>query len=147
MLRLLALLDLLSAAPAGAGPDRVSLLVGSKHIAASQAFEEVNPGIFLTWERRRLNWTVGGYRNSYGRTSVAATAALPLWQAGDLRLEAFAGVAHYPVDGRNFRFHAGDLVPLGGLQLRWRNLFVQAIPLDGGVAAGVLSFGVTFGLD
>lgn len=147
MLRWLTLSCLLLAAPAGAGPDRVSILVGSHHIAANQAFEELNPGVFLTWEGRRLDWTVGAFRNSYGRTSVAATAALPLWQAGDLRLEAFAGLAHYPVEGRTIRLHVGDLVPLGGLQLRWRNLFVQAIPLDGVVAAGVVSFGVTFGLN
>jgi hypothetical protein len=147
MLRWLFLLALLLAAPASAGPDRVSLMFGSHHIAANQPFEEINPGVFLTWEGRRLDWTVGAFHNSYGRTSVAGTVALPLWKTGELRLDAFAGIAHYPVDGRNFRFHAGDLVPLGGLQLRWRNLFVQAIPLDGGVAAGVLSFGVTFGLN
>ena len=141
------ILVLLLAAPAVAGPDRASLLVGSRHIDPNGSFEEVNPGLFLTWEGRRLDLSVGVYHNSYGRTSTAVTLALPLWRQGAAEVEAFAGLAHYPVNGSEFLVHAGDVVPLGGLQLRWRNLFGQVIPLDGSVADAVVTFGVTFRLD
>lgn len=146
MARFLILLLLLGAGPAVAGPDRASLLIGSRHIDPRGQFEEVNPGLFLTWEGR-LDLTLGVYRNSYGRTSTAAMLGLPLWRRGEAEVEAFAGLAHYPVNGREFLIHVGDVVPLGGLQLRWRNLFGQVIPLDGGVADAVVTFGVTFGLD
>lgn len=134
--------------PAQADPDRVSVLLTSHHVAAKQSFEKVNPGIFLTWEDRAfgLDYSVGAYRNSYGRGSVAGIAALPLWQRDNTQVALFAGVGLYPKDGRNFGVHAGDFVPLVGIQIRHRNLFLQAMPGDGKYAAAVISMGLTFPL-
>lgn len=135
-----------AALPATAGPDRLSLLVGSSHIGARQPFEEVNPGLFLTWEGARFDRTLGAFRNSYGRVSVAATAALPLLSGPDWRIDAFLGTAYYPEDGRDFRVSVGDWVPLGGLQARKGPVFVQLIPQDGNVADAVIAFGLTLPL-
>lgn len=140
----LALLGVLFACAAQAGPDRISLLIGSHQVNSSYGFEEVNPGVFATWENPHLHWTVGAYRNSYGRASISATVALPVvrWREGEVSL--FAGAALYRKDGRNFALHWGDVVPIGGVQLRHRNLFMQVIPLDGNLADAVVSVGVTF---
>jgi hypothetical protein len=131
---------------AQADPDRVSILLGSNHIGAKLAFEEVNPGVFLTWEGARIDWSVGAYRNSFGKPSVAVTAALPILRWRDGEAAIFAGAALYPGEGRTFAAHAGDVVPLAGIQLRQGNVFAQIIPSDGRTAAAIVSVGVTFAL-
>jgi hypothetical protein len=128
--------------PAVAGPDRVSFLFGSHHLAASSDFEELNPGVFLTWDRR-LDYSVGVFRNSYGRGAIAALAALPVYERGAFQLDLFAGAAYYPEDGRRFRAHLGDIIPMGGLQMRYGYAFAQIIPSDGRDADAIVSFGVT----
>ena len=128
-----------------AGPDRVSILLGSEHVGATANFKEVNPGVFLTWEGR-FDWTVGVFRNSYGRGALAGTVAMPLYEEGRFSLDAFLGAAYYPEDGRNFKVHVGDVIPIGGLQARYGNVFMQVLPMDGSVADAVVSFGLTFGL-
>lgn len=142
------LLTALLSNPATAEPDRMSVLLGSQHLGASVNFEQVNPGVFLTWEHRALglDYSVGAYRNSYGRGSVAVLAALPVvkWPKGQVAV--FAGLALYPHDGRTFRTHVGDVVPMGGIQIRQGNTFTQIMPGDGGVADAVISFGITFEL-
>ena len=143
---LLALMGVLFACAAQAGPDRISVLLGSNHVNASRSFEEVNPGVFATWENPRLHWTVGAYRNSYGRASVSATVALPVVRWGEGEASLFAGAALYPKDGRTFAVHSGDVVPIGGVQIRHRKVFMQVIPLDGNLADAVVSVGVTFSL-
>ena len=55
----------------------------------------------------------------------------------------FLGAAYYPDDGRRFRYHLGDIVPLGGLQARVGPTFLQIIPGDGEEADAVFAFGVT----
>lgn len=132
------------AAPLHAGPDRVSVLLGSKHIGAT-GFNEINPGLFLTWEREHSAFSLGAFYNSYKRVSLAATSYRPLktWENGDAGL--FAGLALYPVNGQNFKTHlAENVVFIGGLQARHRNLFIQLVPMNAGSADGLLSFGVTF---
>lgn len=129
---------------AQADPDRISLLLGSHHVDAKAQFEGRNPGVFLTWEDRGgLDWSLGAYRNSYGRNSVAATVALPVVIGRDAELALFAGAALYPGDGRDFAMQWGDLVPLVGLQLRAGHLFVQVIPSDGAATDAIISFGLT----
>lgn len=141
-MRFLALLLCAFASPLHADPDRISMLIGTRHVGAS-GFNESNLGLFLTWERSRVDWSVGAYENSYGRTSVAVTAFKPLlrWHGGEAGV--FAGAAHYPKDGRNMRLHVGDVVPLFGAQLRHKNTFFQVMPMDGKPVDGVVSFGVT----
>lgn len=146
MIRALLAAAALLAAPAHAGPDRLSILLGSHHMGARTDFDARNPGLFLTWEdrgNRGLDLSLGAYRNSYGRGALAATLALPLarWPGGQAAL--FLGVALYPKDGRTFRASLGDLVPLGGLQLRHRHWFMQIIPSDGHFAKAIIAVGVT----
>lgn len=139
---------LLAATSVSAGPDRLSIMIGSQHINPSHAFSEINPGIFATWENRALglDYTAGAYRNSYGRGSVALTAALPVIKWPDGQIAVFAGLGLYPKDGRTFRVHAGDVVPLGGIQIRQGNAFAQIMPGDGNAADAVVTFGATFSL-
>jgi hypothetical protein len=128
--------------------DRLSVLLGSHHAGAQIRFEAANPGLFLTWEDRAfgLDWSVGAFRNSYGRGSVALTAGLPVirWQGGQASL--VAGLAHYPGDGRRFRISFGDVVPLVGVQARHGPVFAQVLPGDGRFADAVFSVGLTFNL-
>lgn len=146
MIRFLTLAALFFAAPAAA-QDRVSILLGSRHIGAS-GYHETNPGVFLTWEDRGgLDLSMGLYSNSYGRRSMAAVAALPVarWDGGALSL--FVGLAHYPQDGRRSRVAVGDVVPLAGVQVRHGPFFAQAIPMDGRPVKALIAFGLTFPVD
>lgn len=144
MIRAALLLSVL-AAPAEAGPDRVSILLGSHH-TEDYAWEEANPGLFLTWEGGAfgLDFSVGAYRNSFGEPSVAALAGKDLvaWQGGAGSL--FCGAAWYPGNGQNFLIHAGDLVPLCGLQLRHGPMFAQLLPGKIEPPELILSYGLTF---
>ncbi|MEO0864980.1 MAG: hypothetical protein AAFY39_10420 [Pseudomonadota bacterium] len=131
------------ASPATA--DRVTVLLGSHHAGASGQYEEFNPGLFYTWEGRRAGWSLGAYRNSYGEISLAGAVARPLVRWDDGELSVFAGIAHYPNDGRRFDTHiGGDVVGLAGVQVRYRNVLVQALPYQEGSAKALLSFGLTF---
>lgn len=136
----------LVALPAWAGPDRVALHFGSAHFGTDRDFDEVNPGLFLTWERR-VNLSLGVYRNSYGRLSTAATAGVDLWERGRARLEAFGGVAHYPRDGRKITGWDHDFVPIVGLRAYYDPVFVSIIPGDGDRMDGLLSFGLSFAFE
>lgn len=132
-------------ASTAAHADRLSVLIGSRHIGAT-GFEETNPGIFYTLERDRLGLSLGVYRNSYGKASVAAFASwdVAAWDGGALAV--FGGVAHYPGDGRTMAIHAGDVVPLAGLQIRQGNFFAQLVPMDGKPVKALIAFGLTFDL-
>lgn len=146
MLRMI-LLVLLLPGGALAGPDRLSLLLGSHHVNATETFEEVNPGLFLDWVRPDgLTLTAGVYRNSYGRTSVAAMVGREVWRSGAAGLEVFGGLAHYPVDGPKSPVAVGDVVPLAGLRFQHRDIVIIALPGDGAATDLVLGFGLTLPL-
>lgn len=147
MLRALSLFFLVLSGPVSAGPDRLSLLLASKHVGTHRDFNERNPGVFMTWEDRALglDYSVGVYHNSFGNVSIATTAALSLFEVGSLDLSLFAGAAYYPGDGEEFLYHAGDLVPLAGLQVRRDPFFLQVMP-GGGDPEAIVSFGLTFDL-
>lgn len=132
----------LVAAPATA-QDSLTVLLGSHHVAAQVEFEERNPGIILTWDRDPLDWSVGVYRNSYGRTTVAGFASLPLIEGEFVSVSAVAGAAHYPEDGRTFLIHAGDWVPLVGLHVQSGPLSILLMPSDGQATDAVIAAGVT----
>lgn len=140
MIRIGALLCLL--ATAATAQDRVSILAGSHHFGASVEFQESNPGLFLTWDRV----TVGAYVNSYDRQSVALTYALPVMSGDDWSVDLFGGAAWYSGNGRGFAVHVGDIVPIGGVQARYRNVFVQLLPSDGKATDAIIAFGLTFDL-
>ncbi|MEM9853685.1 MAG: hypothetical protein AAF841_04440 [Pseudomonadota bacterium] len=133
-------------APLIAGPDRISILLGSEHFG-SGGFEEFNPGLFATWEGTRADFSLGAYRNSYAGTSVAVSAALPLaeWETG--ALDAFAALAYYDNADDIARYHFADIVPLAGLQLRQGFVFAQFVPMDGAPVDALLTFGITFPLN
>ncbi|MBZ8119057.1 hypothetical protein KUD11_10405 [Roseovarius sp. LXJ103] len=136
----------LCAAGPGMAQDRVSILLGSHHVNASFDFEEINPGAFLTWEGDQVDWTVGGFRNSYGGASAAVMLGMPVYERGPAQIALTAGLAVYPGDGRRFAVRAGDVVPLGGIRARYGNAFVQVFPSDGNTTDAIVSFGLTFSL-
>lgn len=129
-----------------AGPDRLSVLLGSEHNGATRDFQEFNPGLFLTWERR-FNYSVGVYYNSYEDISPLVSVGYDWEVAPQLDLGAFFAVAVYPGEGDQFRTSVGDVVPFVGLQARYRNFFVQFIPADGDSVDSLFTFGLTFELD
>ncbi|MBO9449568.1 hypothetical protein J7426_04825 [Tropicibacter sp. R16_0] len=139
------------ATAADAGPDQVSILLGSHHVGATRNFEEFNPGIILTWKeilwQNRLDVGFGVFRNSYGDASVVATTAFPLVRNQHWGLDLFAALATYPGEGDQFTYSIGDVVPIAGLQARYRNVFVQAIPSGGSSVDATLTYGLTFALD
>lgn len=106
----------------------------------------MNPGVFLTWRGQTFDTSVGVFRNSYGRAAIAATAAYPFYEVDWVRLSAFAGAAYYREDGRRFRVHAGDFIPLAGLQAEVGPTFFQIIPGDGEEADFLFTFGLTIPL-
>lgn len=150
-MRLIPLLFLFATpAMADLAPDRLSFLLGSYHVDPASDFEEVNPGVFLTWEGvaldGRVDLNAGVFRNSYGRAAVAATGTFTLAERDNFALGVFAGAAYYPEDGRRFAVSLGDVVPLAGVQAIWGPAFVQFIPQDGNEADAVFAFGLTLPL-
>ncbi|MEM9576862.1 MAG: hypothetical protein AAF999_07585 [Pseudomonadota bacterium] len=129
-----------------AGPDRISFLLGSEHVNATRDFQEFNPGVFLTWERQ-FNYSVGLYYNSYEEVSPIVSVGYDWEVAEDLDLGAFLALALYPGDGDEFSHALGDVVPLAGLQARYKNVFVQFIPADGDSLDALFTLGLTFELD
>jgi hypothetical protein len=139
-----AIIAVLLASPAAA-QDRISITLGSHHTDTSYQWEEVNPGLFLTWERG-LDYSVGAFRNSFGGPSVAAVAALPVarWQDGQAAI--FGGLAYYPGHGEEFLARVGDVVPMGGIQVRHGNVFMQAMPGKFEPLEMIFAVGLTFNL-
>lgn len=129
-----------------ANPDRISFLLGSEHINARRDFQEFNPGVFLTWERD-LNYSAGLYYNSYEKVSALASVGYEIEVAPKFNISAFFALALYPGDGDEFSVSAGDLVPLVGVQARYKNVFVQFIPADGDALDGLITVGLSFELD
>ncbi|MEM6887322.1 MAG: hypothetical protein AAF636_04190 [Pseudomonadota bacterium] len=129
-----------------AGPDRLSVLLGTEHFNATRDFQEFNPGLFLTWEST-YDYSVGLFYNSYEEVSPIVTVGRDWEVAPNFDLGVFGGLAIYPGDGDEFRISAGDLVPLVGLQARYGNVFAQFIPADGDSVDAVLAIGLTFELN
>lgn len=141
---LVSIIFLASASLVQAGPDRFSVLLGSKHLGAS-GFNEINPGFFATWERARFGYTIGAFVNSYERGAVSATLHKPFWSWDGGALGGFAGLAWYPEDGRRIETHlGGDIIAIGGLQLRHKSVFLQFLPMNQGGADGLVSLGLTW---
>lgn len=135
-------------AAVSASPDRFSVTIGSHHTDRSYDWSEVNPGVFLTWENvGPVDLSGGAFLNSFGGPSVAAVAALPLveWISGEIAV--FGGLAWYPGYGDEFLVHAGDIVPMGGLQIRQGIAFVQIAPGKIEPLEGIFAFGLTFPLN
>lgn len=134
----------------GAAPDRASFLIGSHHVAPNHPFQEVNPGLFLTWENRgplELDFSAGVYHNSFANTSVMGLVAKTYDISEDFEVGVFGGVASYPEWADTFGVNHGDLVPVVGLQARYKNAFAQFMPSDGVNAKAIISYGITFDLN
>lgn len=145
------LASMFAVSTAQAGPDRISFLIGSNHVGSTVSYEEVNPGVFLTWSELlangNLDFSVGAFRNSYGDGSLAAAVALPIVRREAFGIDVFASLAWYPGNGDRFAHAWGDVVPLAGLQMRYRNMFMQAIPGGGDAVDATLTFGFTFAIN
>lgn len=138
------ILVMIATGPAFAGPDRIAVHLGSYHAGATSEFEEVNPGIFLSWDRAHdVTLSVGAFRNSYGRGSVAVTAAKTVFKQKHTSAAVFAGLAHYPGNGNDISHAIGDFVPLAGVQFHYRHVFLNVMPGDGDTVDAIFSFGVT----
>ena len=146
MLRVICCL-MIAAGPVHAGPDRVAVHLGSHHAGTTTEFEEVNPGLFLSWDRPNgVALSVCAFRNSYGRASVAVTAARTFYRRKNSAVSGFVGLAHYPGNGNDIAHAIGDFVPLAGLQFRYRHVFVNVMPGDSETVEAIYSFGLTFPL-
>lgn len=133
------------AQPASADPDRISLLLGSKHFGSS-GYNENNPGLFATWEKENVHLSLGAFHNSFSKPSIAATAYIPMLEWDNGNAGPFVGLAYYPEDGRRHPINIGDVIPLAGLQARQKNLFIQLTPMDGKPVDALISFGLTLNL-
>ena len=148
-------------APAAAGPDRVSLLFGSYHADIQIEVEEINPGVFLEWEMerpqpllrmlspdkgRKPSTVAGVFRNSFGDGALSLAIALPLASQNSLELDALAGAAWYPGNGERVAVAVGDVVPLVGLRVSYRNAVLLGFPGDGESFDALFAFGVSFPL-
>lgn len=131
---------------AQAGPDRVSILLGSEHFNANEDFQEFNPGVFFTWERT-LDYSVGVFYNSYEEVSALASIGYDFWEGENWAFGVFGALALYPGDGDRFDLAVGDVIFLGGLQGRYGNFFGQLIPGNGQSTDAVLAVGLTFELE
>ncbi|MDF1671039.1 MAG: hypothetical protein P1U83_15640 [Roseovarius sp.] len=130
-----------------AGPDRLSFLLGTEHFGATRDFQEINPGAFLTWEKKTFDYSVGAFYNSYSEVSVLASIGYSYEILPEFEVGAFSGLAVYPGDGHRFDASVGDVVPMVGLQTRYRNIFAQFIPAEGTSVDSLLAVGLTFNLD
>ncbi len=129
-----------------AEPDRISILLGSEHNGARRDFQEFNPGVILSWERR-FSYSAGVYYNSYKKVSPVVSAGYNFEVAPDFDIGAFFAIAVYPGDGDEFDHSVGDFVPFVGVQARWKNFFVQFIPADGDALNSLFTFGLTFSIE
>lgn len=135
-------------APAFADPDRVSFLLGSHHVGAPEGlYDEVNPGVFLTWEGTPFDVSAGVFHNSYGGTSFAALGSWSFFERESLALSVFVGAAYYGEAAAYNAVHFKGWIPLGGLEARYRQGFVQVMPSDGKIVDAIVTFGLTFDLD
>ena len=125
--------------------ERVSISLGSRHIGKPNTLNETNPGVFFTWGDviGPIDITAGAYVNSYSNTSATLTASYDFLAWDDGALGAFAGVAFYPEHGERALPCCGGFVPMGGLQARQGNLFVQVVP----TRSVVVTFGLTFEME
>lgn len=147
MIRFLTFSLLCIANTALADPDRAWVLLGSHHANATTEFEETNPGVFLEWDTEgRHSYSVGAFRNSYGGASVAGAVNYPLFEQEHFTADVFAGLAHYPGDGDRLVVSFGDVVPMLGLRLRYRSLYLLTLPGDGEATDFVVGYGLTFPL-
>lgn len=134
-------------------PDRMTVSLGSKHFASKYELNEVNPGVFLSWnvsKDKRWKVTGGVYKNSYGKPSAAAFGSYSIYRnrKHDVEVSVFGGVAYYPEDGRyQIPGWKHDIIPMGGLEVRYKNIAVQAYPVFSDNVKGMVSIGITIPLN
>jgi hypothetical protein len=142
-------LVVLATCKANAGPDRVSILTNSNHIGFRyQGFNETNPGLFLTWDNAiapNVDLSVGGYLNSYAKPSMMIAATwLPI-EVGQCEAGVFAGVVHYPGNGRYepTSIAGSDVIGMGGGQVICGPVFMQVIPAATDLSRAIVAVGIT----
>lgn len=130
-------------------PDRLTVMAGSHHVAAAEGekFNPINPGLIARFPGDFIDINVGGYVNSYGRPSATVLASLPIIETDNLDVAVFAGAAYYPEDGRRFAYSMGDIVPVGGIEVRAGHFAIQIMPSDCVYTCAVVSAGLSFALE
>lgn len=145
-------------APAHAGPDRLSLMLGSHHANIQFEVEEVNPGLFLEWEfrnppallpvlrgnlDRQPSLVAGAFRNSFGDGALSLAVAMPFYGTGIFEVDVVAGGAWYPGNGDRVAVSVGDFIPIGALRVQYGKTFLLAFPGDGENFDALFAFGLT----
>lgn len=128
-----------------ASADRISFSFASHHAGPCDCFNEINPGVFYTFEDRGMfDYTVGTAKNSYGGPGFYATAEYDFWEFENGEMSVFGGLVYYPGFGKFIPEILPDVAPIGGLQLRVGNVWAQAIPVGTADVDYVLTGGITF---
>lgn len=134
-------------------PDGAGVVLGSRHVGASEGFEEFNPGIGLSWECGPTETRVAAYRNSYGDFSAALTFTDDRVSLSGYGFSAhpFVGVARYDREHIKAGAEIGDteLFPFAGLEITHEStpIVVQVIPSDGEYVDFVVGFGLRWDLN
>ncbi|WP_299354172.1 hypothetical protein [uncultured Shimia sp.] len=154
---LLGLLTATSASADGWSPDRLYIPLASYHYnltppnPGQTSWNEFNPGLIFTWEERlwTLDYSAGALLNSYEDVSALFSVG-KFWDVGQVALGAVVSFADYGDNSRHFDVTLGssDFVVLPGVQLNYRNVFVQLVPAPqfNGESGAVFGFGATFAL-
>lgn len=134
-------------------PDRVYIPLASHHTVppekfGHEAWEEVNPGVILSWENvgpgNVLDLGVGVVRNSSGITSPTVSLGLVKGISEKIDLGVTGSLVYYGRGGDFSDGHVGGgvfLVP--ALQARYDFSFGQLIPTPDGFVG---LFGLTFAI-
>lgn len=137
-------------------PDSIGMSLASYHVDIDPTrydrteWNEFNPGLFLSWEDRflGLNYSAGGFVNSYDKFATYIGASYFWAIAKDVELGPFIGIADYGENSRFFDTHIGnsDYIVIGGVQLNYKNAFIQYLPVAGseGGLGGVFAVGLSF---
>ena len=117
-------------------PDRIAVLLGSRHVNAQYGFEEFNPGVFLAWHCDVVNVRMGVHRNSFANpsASVSFTSEFLSLHAGGFNMHPFVGGAYYPKNGNEMPVSIGgsNVILVAGLEFTHDDvpLFIQFLPGD-----------------
>jgi len=140
------------------GPDRVQIMLGSKHFNQTAPniigeFVEFNPGVILVWEDAigHMNASAGALQNSYGEIAHVIAGSFDHEFDSGVTAGVFFGAAYYGDKAKYVspKYQDTGLVPYAGGQLNYRNFFIQTAPIlkESGSMTMLLAYGLSFNLD
>jgi hypothetical protein len=141
-----------SAQSDGISPDRFYLSLVSYHagiepkIFGREQWNEVNPGVVLTWEDRilKLDYSAGLFKNSFDDFSTYFSVSTFFYTREYLSIGGYLALADYGENVIYFPATIGSFAAIPGLQINYLNTFVQLQPApQENNLGGVLVFGFT----